>query len=267
MHLHDLFHFKFLPFLFTLTSFLFLWLTLLIPIAIAGEPYFEDGYLGLTQTEIRETLGTPMAIRSRKAALRVFSYYTFKDWSKYFKKLVSPEKGEDVYTYIRNGTQVRYSFVYFPNLNEQKDFPTLYVKRIEIEFTPAVPLQTIPVLVPEFSPPTAPHAPSFRSNLWVLLFKGHPSKEAAFIVKERGKEKFLWSLAYQMYALKGIPEYFTLQTPIDRMEITAQSIQLVQTRQRHTHEPILNPFSEEFANRPAPLQPKINKIPVPQYAD
>ena len=50
-----------------------------------AKPYFQDGFLGLTQDELREQLGTPMAVRSRKAALRVFSYYTFPDWQKYLK--------------------------------------------------------------------------------------------------------------------------------------------------------------------------------------
>jgi len=233
----------------------------------SGEPYFEDGYLGLTRGEIREKLGIPMAVRSRKAALRVFSYYTIKDWEKYFSKLVSPENGEDVYTYTRDGIQVRYSFVYIPDLSEGRDFPTLYVRRIEIEFSPAIPLEAIPKLVPEFTPPTDPNAPAFRSNLWVLVFKGLPSHDATMIVKERGKEKLPWSLAYQMFALNGIPDYLTLQTQIDRMEITAQSLQLVKTSQRLTHEPIMNPFSKEFAELPPPPKTKQKTIPVPQYAD
>lgn len=232
-----------------------------------ARSYFEDGYLGLTQNEVREKLGTPMAVRSRKAALRVFSYYTFKDWEKYFSKLVSPENGEDVYTFTRNEIQVRYSFVYIPDLNEGRDFPTLYVRRIEIEFTPAVPLEAIPKFVPEFIPPTDPSAPAFRSNLWVLIFKGLPSHEATMIVKERGKEKLPWSLAYQMFALNGIPDFLTLQTPIDRMEISTQSLQLVKTRQRLTHEPIMNPFSKEYAELPPPPKTKPKTIPVPQYAD
>ncbi len=78
---------------------------------VQAKPYFEDGYLGLTKKELHETLGTPHAIRSRKAALRVFSYYSAKDWEKYFRKLVSPEYGEDVYTYKRDDIQVRYAFV------------------------------------------------------------------------------------------------------------------------------------------------------------
>jgi hypothetical protein len=251
-----------------LAIFIVPFVAIFVAVCVANaKSYFEDGYLGLTQKELRKKLGTPMAVRSRKAALRVFSYYTFKDWEKYFSKLVSPENGEDVYTFIRNKIQVRYSFVYIPDLNEARDFPTLYVRRIEIEFTPAVPLETIPTLVPEFTPPTAPHAPAFRSNLWVLVFKGLPSHEATMIVKERGKENLPWTLAYQMFALNGIPDYLTLQTPIDRMEITAQSVQLVKTRQRLTHEPIMNPFSKEFAELPPPPSQKPKSIPVPQYAD
>jgi hypothetical protein len=242
---------------------------LLWPSLSPAKPYFEDGYLGLTQEELRETLGTPMAVRSRKAALRVFSYYTFSDWEKYFKNLVSPGNGEDVYTYVRDGIQVRYSFVYIPDLNvsDGKDIPALYVQRCEVEFSPAVPLGKIPSLVPEFDPPTENSAPAFRSNLWVLIFKGPPSPEADFIVKERGKEKLSWSLAYQMFAINGIPNYLSVQTPIDRLEITTQSLQLVKARQRLTHEPILNPYSPEFQQRPPPPSPTIKPVPQPHYED
>ena len=235
---------------------------------VHAEPYFEDGFLGLTQAELRQKLGVPMAVRSRKAALRVFSYYSFQEWQKYFKNLVSPENGEDVYTFKRGETSVRYSFVYTPDLNEGKDFPTLYVQRCEIEFTPAVPLEAIPSLVPEFLPSLEVSAPAFRSNLWVLLFKGPPVPEAPFIVKEQGKEKFSWSLAYQLFSVNGISDYLTLQAPIDRLEITAQSLQVVKARQRLTHEPILNPFSKEFRQRPEahPLHKK-KTIPLPHYED
>ena len=57
--------------------------------ALHAAPFFEDGFLGLTKQELHEKLGTPHAIRSRKAALRVFSYYSSEDWDKYFGKLVS----------------------------------------------------------------------------------------------------------------------------------------------------------------------------------
>ncbi len=236
------------------------------PSIASASPYFEDGFLGLTQEELRTQLGTPMAVRSRKAALRVFSYYTFKDWQKYFKNLVSPENGEDVYTYTRNGVQVRYSFTYIPDRNEGKDFPTLYVQRCEIEFTPAAPLDTIQSLVPEFLPPSEHTAPAFRSNLWVLVFKGPPSPEASFIVSERDKEKLSWSLAYQMYALNGIPANLSSKTPIDRLEIGTQSLQLVQHQQRLTHEPIVNPFSTEFRQQPVKA-PQRKPIPRPEYED
>ncbi len=231
-----------------------------------AQPYFEDGLLGLTQEELRTQLGTPMAIRSRKAALRVFSYYTYTDWQKYFKNLVSPENGEDVYTYTRHGIQVRYSFTYIPDLNEGQDFPTLYVRRCEIEFSPAVSLETIQSLVPEFVPPSTPSAPAFRSNLWVLVFKGPPAPEASFIVKERDREKLSWSLAYQMFAVNGIPDTLSAKTPIDRLEISAQSLQLVQGRQRLTHEPIHNPFSIDFQQQPDET-PTVKSIPRPQYEE
>ena len=233
----------------------------------AAQPYFEDGLLGLTQDELRTQLGTPMAVRSRKAALRVFSYYTYKDWQKYFKNLVSPENGEDVYTYTRDGIQVRYSFTYIPDLNEGLDFPTLYVRRCEIEFSPAVSLDSIQSLIPEFVPPSAPSAPAFRSNLWVLVFKGPPSPEAFFIVKEQGREKLSWSLAYQMFAVNGIPDSLSPKTSIDRLEITTQSLQLVQGRQRLTHEPIRNPFSTEFQQQLPEKKSTIKSIPSPQYED
>ncbi|WP_447971772.1 hypothetical protein [Nitrospira sp. M1] len=233
-----------------------------------AKAYFEDGYLGLKQTELHKQLGMPMAVRSRKAALRVFSYYTFQDWEKYFRKIVAPGNGEDVYTYNRDETQVRYSFAYTPDLTERTDSPTLYVKRVEIEFTPAVTLSKIPDLISEFSPPTASTASVFRSNLWLLIFKGAPSQEASFISKEQGKESLPWSLAYQMFAINGLPDFLTLDAKIDRMEITTQSLQIVKTNQRLTHEPILNPFSEEVANQPPPAQGEKNKsIPQPQYAD
>ncbi|WP_447980378.1 hypothetical protein [Candidatus Nitrospira bockiana] len=231
-----------------------------------GGAFFEDGYLGLTQTELREKLGPPHAVRDRKSALRVFKYYSFADWENYFKKLIAPQNGEDVYTYKRNGVDVRYSFSYMMDPDDTSDSPTLYVSLVDIEFTPPVPIERIPSLVPEFRPPQAPQAPAFRSNIWLLVFSGPPSPEARAIVRERTKESLDWTLAFQMFSLQGLPEYLTLQTPIDRMEVSAQSLQLVRERQRLTHEPIMNPFSKEFALRPPP-PPKTKKIPVPQYAD
>jgi len=234
--------------------------------AVAG-PYFDDGYLGLTQAELREKLGPPQSVRDRKAALRVFNYYSLYDWENFYKKLVSPQNGEDVYTHKRNGIDVRYSFGYVRDPNDSSDAPALYVNLVDIEFGKPVPIEQIPSLVPEFQPPVEPTAPAFRSNLWVLLFKGPPSADARFIIRERGKDRLDWSLAFQLFALQGLPEFLTTKATIDRMEISAQSIQLVKQRQRLTHEAILNPFSQEFARQPPPPPPASKKIPLPKYAD
>lgn len=61
----------------------------LLPASLLSAPYFEDGFLGLTQKELHEKMGLPQAVRDRKSALRVFSYYAITDWDKYFRKLVS----------------------------------------------------------------------------------------------------------------------------------------------------------------------------------
>ena len=88
--------------------------------AVHAAPYFEDGYLGLTQAELHQKLGMPQAVRDRKSALRVFTYYAITDWEKYFQKLVSPENGEDVYTFTRNNIDVRYSFSYTVDPNDER---------------------------------------------------------------------------------------------------------------------------------------------------
>ena len=240
---------------------------LTLPPVIQAEPFFEDGYIGLNRDEVHQKLGSPHAIRTRKAALRVFHYYSVSDWDKYFRKLVSPENGEDVYTYDRDGYQVRYSFSYTRDLREAKDFPTLYVNRVEVEFTPAIPLDMIPKVVKEFHPPQTADAPVFRSNLWLLFFKGPPSPQATLVVKERNKENWDWSLAYQMFALEGLPAYLTSKSKIDRLEFSVQSLPFIEKTRPYTHELILNPYSPEFANRP-PEPAKVEKtIPVPQYAE
>jgi hypothetical protein len=236
------------------------------PIPVTAAPYFEDGFLGLTQTELRDKLGPPQAVRDRKAALRVFNYYSLADWDKYFKGLVSPQNGEDVYTYKRDGVNVRYSFSYIQDPRDQSDFPTLYVRLVDVEFSPPVPIAKVPALVPEFKPSEDPNAPVFRSNIWLLLFKGEPSPQARFIIREQAKESMDWTLAFQMFSLQGLPDPLTTQALVDRMEISAQSLQMVRQRQRLTHEPILNPFSKEFAQQVPPPKPT-KKIPVPKYAD
>lgn len=239
-----------------------------LPGKLIAAPYFEDGFLGLTQTELHEKLGMPQAVRDRKSALRVFTYYAITDWDKYFKRLVSPENGEDVYTYKRDGIDVRYSFSYTFDPNDMNEDRPLFVRLVDIEFTPSVPLSEIPTLVPEFRPSDDPASPSFRSNIWVLLFKGSPSPKARFIVREANRDSLDWTLSFQLFSLQGLPDRLTSKSLIDRMEIGTQSIEIVKRRQRHTHEPILNPYSPAFARQEAaPRQKPVKKIPLPQYAD
>jgi hypothetical protein len=231
-----------------------------------AAPYFEDGYLGLTQDELREKLGLPQAVRDKKSALRFYRYYPFAEWEKSYKKLLGPRVGEDVYTYKREGVDVRYSFAYVTDPDDISESPTMWVKLVDIEFSPPVPIERIPALVPELKPPTDPNAPAFRSNVMVLLFKGAPSPAARAIVREPLRDRLDWSLAFQMFALQGLPDFLTPQALIDRVEIGVQSLKTVRERQRLTHEPILNPFSTEFAERVPPAKPA-KKIPVPKYAD
>ena len=112
------------------------------------------GISELTQTELHEKLGLPQAVRDRKAALRVFTYYPIGDWDQYFKKVVSPENGEDVYTFKRDGVDVRYSFSYTfdPNDQSEQRSPLVTFIYVDVEFSPAVPLARVPDFVPEFKP-------------------------------------------------------------------------------------------------------------------
>ncbi len=245
-----------------------LWMLLTGPTPlVSAAPYFEDGFLGLTQSELRDKLGRPQAVRDRKGALRIFKYYPYDDWERYYKKLVSPQNGEDVYTYTRDGVEVRYSFGFHQDPADHSEEPPLYVRLVDIEFTPPVPLKRIPALVPELHPPTDANAPVFRSNIWVLVFKGDISQAAQFIVREQNKDRLDWTLTYQMFSLQGLPPILTLDTRIDRLEIGTQSLQLTKQKMKTTHEPIMNPFSREFAELPPPPPPSPKKIPLPQYAE
>ena len=239
----------------------------LTPSPLTAGPYFEDGYLGLIQKELHDKLGMPQAVRDRKSALRVFTYYPITDWQKYFSKLVSPENGEDVYTFKRDSVDIRYSFSYAVDPNDTSENRPLFVRLVDVEFSPAVPIAQVPALVPEFRPPSDPASSTFRSNIWILVFKGPSSPDARFIVKEKGKDRLDWSLAYQLFSLQGLPDLLTTKATVDRMEISAQSLQLVQQRQRLTHEAIMNPYSKEFSQlSPAPA-PRTKTVPVPKYAD
>ena len=235
-----------------------------------AEPYFEDGFLGLSQKELHDKLGMPQAVRDRKSALRVFTYYPITDWSNYFSKVVSPENGEDVYTFTRDGIEVRYSFSYAVDPNDHDENRPLIVRLVDIEFSPPVPLHRIPALVPEFHPSTDSGSPAFRSNIWLLLFKGTPSPAARFIVRENGKDRLDWTLCFQFFSMQGLPDRLTTRASIDRMEISTQSLQLVTLRQRHTHEPVTNPYTHPIDLidlDPVPPKPLPKPIPVPQYEE
>ncbi|MDH4087064.1 MAG: hypothetical protein OEV27_12040 [Nitrospira sp.] len=239
----------------------------ILPSSATAAPYFEDGFLGLSQKELHEQLGRPQAVRDRKSALRVFTYYPITDWSTYFSKLVSPENGEDVYTFSREGIDVRYSFSYVVDPNDHRENRLLTVRLVDIEFSPAVPISRLPGLIPEFHPSTDPTNPAFRSNIWVLLFKGPPSSDARFIVREPGKEQLDWTLCYQLFSMQGLPDHLPTEALIDRVEISTQSLQLVTLQQRHTHERIPNPYSHQFDKQFPPLKPSATSIPVPKYAE
>lgn len=237
------------------------------PSPTLAESYFEDGLLGLSQKELHDKLGRPQAVRDRKSALRVFTYYPITDWTEYFSKVVSPENGEDVYAFTRNGVDVRYSFSYAVDPNDLDEQRPLTVRLVDIEFSPTVPLHRIPTLVPEFRPSTDPQSPAFRSNIWLLLFKGAPSSAARFIVKENGKEQLDWTLSFQLFSMQGLPNRLTTTALIDRLEIGTQSLQLVTVRQRHTHERIANPYAQPIGHEAVPAKPVPKPIPVPRYEE
>lgn len=249
-----------------------IWLLLLgfllgVPRPSPAAPYFEDGFLGLTQSELHAKLGMPQAVRDRKSALRLFTYYPITDWATYFSKLVSPENGEDVYTLTRDGTEIRYSFSYAADPNDDSEHRALFVRLVDIELSPPAPLAKLPSLIPEFRPSAESTAPAFRSNIWVLLLKGEPSPDARFIAKEQGKEQLDWRLSYQLFSMRGLPDRLTPNVLIDRVEISTQSLRLVTSRQRHTHEPMMNPYSTEFARQATAPAPSAKPVPVPQYAE
>jgi hypothetical protein len=87
-------------------------------------------------------------------------------------------------------------------------------------------------------------------------------------VKEATRDKLEWTLAYQLFSLQGLPDPLTTKALVDRLEISTQSVDLVKQRQRHTHDPILNPYSREFSQHTlTPPLPTAKKIPVPKYAE
>ncbi len=81
---------------------------------------------------------------------------------------MAPENGEEVYTFKRDGIDVRYSFSYAVDPSDQ------------------------------------PASPTFPSSILVLLFKGTPSLTARFIIKEKGKDQLDWTLTSNVF-VTGTP--------------------------------------------------------------
>src|SRR5438128_4624095 len=82
------------------------------PAAALAGAFFSDGYLGLTQEELRAKLGPPQKIRDRSAALRVYRYFSYDEWENALKDQIPGAVGEDVNLYVREKTHVRYSSQY-----------------------------------------------------------------------------------------------------------------------------------------------------------
>ena len=251
--------------------------------ALAGA-FFSDGYLGLTQEELRAKLGKPHKIRDLSAALRVYKYYSFEEWESVMKEQMPDAIGEDVYLYVRDKTNVRYSVQYAAESKPGSDTRTLTVKLVEVEFLSpdpltgsvegpvavptAVPLADLPRLVPEFKPSTSDDAPTYRSSAFVLLIQNQVSKEARRLIKDRQRDDYDWSLSYRLYTytIEGFPPYLTLSAPVNRIEFGIDSVQLIKDHNRLTHEAIINPYSAKAASLPPPPDPGRKKIPKPHYA-
>lgn len=251
--------------------------------ALAGA-FLSDGYLGLSQEELRAKLGKPHKVRDLSAALRIYKYYPFEEWEGVVKEQLLDAIGEDVYLYVRDKTNVRYSFQYAAESKPGSDTRTLIVKLVEIEFLSpdpltgsvegpvtvpaAVPLADLPRLVPEFKPSTADDAPTYRSNVFVLLIQNQVSTEARRLVKDRQRDDYDWSLSYRLYTytVEGFPPYLTLNATVNRIEFAVDSVQLIKDHNKLTHEAIVNPYSAKAASRPPPPEPGRKKIPKPRYA-
>src|SRR5207244_6757116 len=130
----------------------------------------------------------------------------------------------------------------------------------------AVPLKHAPKLIPEFKPSPADDAPTYRSNLFIILLQNETSNAALRLVKERNKEEYAWSLSYRLYAAEPFPPRITLNENVTRAEIAVASLQLIKDHYRLTHEAMVNPFSAKAAALPPPPEPPQKKIPRPRYA-
>ena len=254
---------------------------LFVPPLVSAGTLFHDGFLGLTQTELRAKLGPPQKVRTRMAAQRVYNYHSLESWDNVLKDQMSGTMAEDVYVFTRDGVKVRYSFQYTEEYKANNDVPNLLVSLVDIEFLNAdtsqapevpvavpfpVPMSNLEKLVPEFKPSTADDAPTFRSNLFIILIQEPVSPDARRLIKERAKEDYDWSLSYRLYNSEGFPPRIRINDTITRMEFAIDSAPFIRQHQTITHEALLNPFSEKAKNLPPPPDPVKKRIPQPRYA-
>jgi hypothetical protein len=248
---------------------------------VSAEAVFQDGFLGLTQPELRAKLGAPHKVRTRMAAQRVYNYHSLDTWENVLKDQMSGTMAEDVYVFIREGVRVRYSFQYTEEYKPNGDFPNLLVSLVEVEFLNAdapqaldvavavpspVPMSNLMQLVPEFKPSLSEDAPTFRSNLFIILIQKPPSPAARGLIKSRAKDDYDWSLSYRLYNSEGFPARIRLSDTITRMEFSIDSPAFIREHQKITHEALLNPFSEMAKSLPPPAEPVKKGIPKPRYA-
>src|SRR2546427_1233260 len=106
---------------------------LAVPI-VSASTLFHDGFLGLTQPELRAKLGAPQKVRTRMAAQRVYNYHSLESWDNVLKDQMSGTMAEDVYVFTRDGVKVRYSFQYTEEYKANNDVPNLLVSLVDIEF-------------------------------------------------------------------------------------------------------------------------------------
>ena len=248
---------------------------------VSADAVFQDGFLGLTQPELRAKLGAPPKVRTRMAAQRVYNYHPLDVWENILKDQMSGTMAEDVYVFIRDGVRVRYSFQYTEEYKPNGDIPNLLVSLVDVEFLNAdapqaldvavavpypVPMSNLMQLVPEFKPSLSEDAPTFRSNLFIILIQEPPSPAARGLIKVRGKDDYDWSLSYRLYNSEGFPPRIRLSETVTRMEFAIDSAAFIRDRQKITHEALLNPFSEKAKSLPPPPEPAKKGIPKPRYA-
>ena len=255
--------------------------TLLDARLVSAGALFQDGFLGLTQPELRAKLGAPHKVRTRMAAQRVYNYHSLDIWENVLKDQMSGTMAEDVYVFIRDGVRVRYSFQYTEEYKPNGDIPNLLVSLVDVEFLNAdapqaldvavavpfpVPMSNLMQLVPEFKPSLSEDAPTFRSNLFIILIQEPPSSAARGLIKARAKDDYDWSLSYRLYNSEGFPPRVRLSDTITRMEFSIDSPAFIREHQKITHEALLNPFSEKAKSLPPPPEPAKKGIPKPRYA-